>query len=130
MLPPQHRLRRSAEVTLVNQRGRRMAHPLVVVLLISRSEAESLPSRFAFVAGRRVGGAVVRNRAKRRLREIVRHHLGQIKPGFDFVVIARSGTATADFSELERAVLTLVSRAGVLMPAAAGTSGRGVTIQS
>lgn len=107
-----------------------MAHPLVVVLLLNRSEAESLPSRFAFVAGRRVGGAVVRNRAKRRLREIVRHHLGQIKPGFDFVVIARSDAATVDYGELERAVVTLVSRAGVLTPAAAGTSGRGVTTHS
>lgn len=127
MLPPQHRLRRSADVTLVNQRGRRLAHPLVVVLAMKRSAADGLPSRFAFVAGRRVGGAVIRNRAKRRLRETVRRHLRQLKPGMDIVLFARAHTADAEFDELDQAVMTLLSRAGVSYPATAGPSDRGAS---
>lgn len=117
MLPAQHRLRHAADVAQVNQRGRRWSQPLVVLLVLDRSEDIRPPSRFAFVASRRVGSAVVRNRAKRRLREIVRLHLPEIKPGLDCLVIARTSSAGAGYQDLEQAVLTLLARAGALTPA-------------
>lgn len=116
MLPAQHRLRHAADVAQVNQRGRRWSQPLVVLLVHDRSGDSRPPSRFAFVASKRVGSAVVRNRAKRRLREIVRLHLAEIKPGLDCLVIARTASANADYRELEHAVLTLLGRAGALTP--------------
>jgi len=69
-IPPAHRLRTSSEHTAVKQSGRalRARHCLVVVLA-----RPGEPAKVGFVASRRgVGGAVQRNRARRRLREIVR----------------------------------------------------------
>ena len=69
-------------------------------------------SRYGFSVGRRVGGAVVRNQVKRRLREILR--LSQLKPGWDIIFIARPPVAGADFAGLGRSVQNLLSRAGLL----------------
>ena len=69
-------------------------------------------SRYGFSVGRRVGGAVVRNRVKRRLREILRS--AQLKPGWDIIFIARPPTAGADFAGLDKSVQGLLSRAGLL----------------
>ena len=65
-------------------------------------------SRFCFVTGKRVGNAVVRNRIKRRLREVVRN--STTAAGWDSVLIARKGAGEADFKQLERAVHNLIRR--------------------
>lgn len=69
-------------------------------------------SRYGFSVGRRVGGAVVRNRVKRRLREILR--LLPLAPGWDIIFIARPQTASASFASLKKLVQGLLSRAGLL----------------
>ncbi len=57
--------------------------------------------RVGFTATRRVGGAVVRNRAKRRLREAARQLLPQLaRPGCDYVLIARGGTVSRPWPRL------------------------------
>lgn len=58
-------------------------------------------ARFGFTASRKIGGAVVRNRARRRLKEAVRLYAGPAaKPGFDYVLIARQGTLQRRFADL------------------------------
>ncbi len=58
-------------------------------------------ARFGFTATRKLGGAVVRNRAKRRLRALVRHLASRdAKPGYDYVLIAREGTLKRPFAAL------------------------------
>jgi len=66
-------------------------------------------SRFGFAIGKKLGGAVQRNKAKRRLREILR--ASPAGPGWDVVVIARAGAMTASFDELRVATLELLQRA-------------------
>jgi len=73
-------------------------------------------SRYGFAAGKRVGGAVQRNRAKRLLREAVRAHLSQIQAGWDMVWIARAGMARAVMTEVRSDVLTLLRRSRLLLP--------------
>ena len=63
--------------------------------------------------GRRVGKAVVRNRVKRRLREVVKGV--PISDGWDIVLIARREVAIVGFYELGRSAKTLLGRAGVLV---------------
>ncbi len=67
------------------------------------------PSRLAFVAGRSVGNAVVRNRAKRRLREAVR--MARVPDGWDLVISARAGTVTEPFDQLVKQLQEGIARA-------------------
>ncbi|MBK7896424.1 MAG: ribonuclease P protein component [Anaerolineaceae bacterium] len=120
MLPQPHRLKRSADIAQVRQQGRSWRHPLCILLV---NPGEDVASRFAFVASKRVGKAVVRNRVRRLLREAVRHHLDEIQPGWDCVWIARPRLLQASFAEVETAVLHLLAQAKLLSSAArtAGT---------
>jgi ribonuclease P protein component len=107
----QHRLRAQADFQRVRREGQSWAHPLAV-LWACRNELEH--SRFGFSAGRSVGGAVARNRAKRRLREIVRRELPQIAAGWDIIFTARAATVGAEFDAIALAVRELLRRAGLM----------------
>lgn len=111
MLQPPHRLRRSAELKRVRQLGEGYRHPLAVLVVLPNDLGIS---RFAFVASRRVGNAVQRNRARRLLREVVRLHMFQIEVGWDCVWIAREATPEAVYAEVETAVLHLLARSKLL----------------
>jgi ribonuclease P protein component len=113
MLASQHRLRRSADVQRVRQEGRRWHHSRFTLFVLEQPQDESSPSRFAIVAGRRVGKAVERNRIKRKFREIIRLHLSEIKPGHDFLLIAKPNAARASYWELDSGMVQLMARAGV-----------------
>ncbi len=65
-------------------------------------------------AGRSVGNAVRRNRAKRRIRAILRTLQPHIAPGWDLVVLARRPIHTADHAALHNALVRLLQRAGLL----------------
>jgi ribonuclease P protein component len=58
------------------------------------------PSRIGITASRRVGGAVVRNRVKRLVREFFRHHQERLQPAQDVLVIARAGAAKASYAQV------------------------------
>jgi ribonuclease P protein component len=73
------------------------------------------PWRAGFVISGRLGGAVVRNRVRRRLREIVRQHQHELRNGVWFVIIARQEAATASYSALKDEWLRLARRASILL---------------
>ena len=106
-----HRLRHRDDIARLRRSGRAWRHPLLV-LLLHRNELTY--SRFGFVASRRIGKAVVRNRARRLLREAVRLNIHQIESGWDCLLIARAKTPTATFSEIESAVLELLNRSQIM----------------
>ena len=73
------------------------------------------PWRAGFVTSARLGGAVVRNRVRRRLREIVRRHQHELRQGVWFVIIARYEAAAASYDALEDEWLRLAGRASILL---------------
>lgn len=84
-------------------RGYKWVMPGLVLQARARhdGDGETPPARIGFTASRRVGGAVQRNRARRRLREAVRSTLAPLaRPGYDYVLIARQGTLTRPWAAL------------------------------
>lgn len=72
-------------------------------------------NRVGITTGKKLGHAVVRNRARRRLREVYRLNEHRFKPGYDIVVVARSRCVDADFKKLTKAYLSLAQKAGILI---------------
>ena len=71
-------------------------------------------SRLGLTVGVKLGKAVVRNRTRRRIREAYRVHEGQFLPGYDLVVVARVRAGHARYREIERSLLSLADRLGLL----------------
>ena len=72
-------------------------------------------NRVGITTGKKLGHAVVRNRARRRLREVYRLNESLFKPGYDIVVVARARCVSADFQKLTKAYLSLAAKAGILV---------------
>lgn len=111
-----YRLQKNADFQRVRRQGKTWANKLLVL----NSAPNGLDrNRFGFSVSRRVGKAVVRNRAKRWMREAVRRQRDRISGGWDMIFIARSPMCEADFPAVERAVEQLLRRAHFLQDAKA-----------
>ena len=71
-------------------------------------------NRVGITVSKKLGHAVVRNRTRRRLREVYRLNEQKFAPGWDIVVVARTKAVEADFSQLTSSYLTLAKKAGLL----------------
>src|SRR6266478_6599157 len=103
--PPSGRLLRHADFERVYKQGRRHFAAHMTVFYLRRTEGEGM--RVGFTVGRALGGAVDRNRMKRRLREAVRLSRTSPGPAVDVVINPKKSVRTVEFSVL----LAEVSRA-------------------
>ena len=71
-------------------------------------------NRLGITVSKKIGKAVIRNRAKRRLREIFRINLPNIKSGYDFVLVARGRTASVSHQKLTEDFIAAAKAVGVL----------------
>ena len=71
-------------------------------------------NRMGYTVSAKLGGAVVRNRVRRRLREIARLNAPRLKTGWDLVVVARARAVGASYPELDRAYLDACAQLGLL----------------
>ena len=72
-------------------------------------------NRVGVTVSKKLGCAVVRNRVRRRLREVYRLNEQLFKPGYDIVVVARHRCIDADFRKLTKGYLSLAEKAGILV---------------
>jgi ribonuclease P protein component len=133
------RLTRSEDFKRVRRSGKSYAHPLVVLIVQTHDQrsttSEVVPGAFGgspvdkrsnpvdqpyvkigVAAGRTVGTAVYRNRAKRLLREAMRTLIPNIASGYDLILIARPRLPSATLEETKQALLVLLQRAQLLIP--------------
>ena len=73
-------------------------------------------NRVGITVSKKLGHAVVRNRVRRRLRDVYRLNEDKFQSGWDLVIVARSKTVSAQFSKLTAAYLQAAEKAGVLLP--------------
>lgn len=107
------RLKRRPEFLAVTASRRRWVAPGLILQAARRPEDSTLPPapRIGFTASRKVGIAVERNRARRRLKAAAERVLPQRgEKGFDYVVIARSETLTRSFADLIADLETALQR--------------------
>jgi ribonuclease P protein component len=107
------RLTRASEYERVKRGG--LSHRGKLLTLSAIAIENSGLCRVGFITSRRVGSAVVRNRARRRLREIVRRHQHDLRQGFWIVLVARRDAASASYRALEDEWLRLAKRASILL---------------
>ena len=101
-------LRSREDFAHLGERGRTRTDRLLVVHYAANTLQHD---RFGIATGRRLGGAVTRNRVRRRIREILRATPGVEGRGWDVLVVARPASASASFEELRNALLRLLAAA-------------------
>lgn len=107
------RLTRSIDFKRVRNAGKSYAHPLLVLVACPTTENTL---KVGITAGRSVGGAIERNRAKRLLREAMRLLLPIMRPGWDLILIARQPLPTATYEQVQATLSQLIRRANLFTP--------------
>jgi ribonuclease P protein component len=106
------RLTQSTDFKRVRRSGKSYAHPLVVLVVLNEG-GDNI--QVGVIAGKVIGEAVQRNRAKRLLREAFRSLLPRLRPGWKAILIARSPILTASFNDIQTSLERLFERANLLV---------------
>jgi ribonuclease P protein component len=109
-MPSVPMLRRRADFEALGRLGRARTTDLLVLRSLRTDRRES---RVGLSTPRTLGGAVERNRVKRRLREAMRRRMERIGPGWDLLVIARPAAATASMADLGEALDVLLRQSEI-----------------
>jgi len=104
-------LSRPEDFVALQGNGTVRSHPLLVIR-VRRTGLED--TRFGLSTGRKLGGAVVRNKVRRRIREALRVMAPSFQPGWDVLIIARPPVIGVDLPTLAGALQSLLRRGGVL----------------
>lgn len=104
-------LRHKVDFDAVGRRGTGRSTRLLVLKRLWTGRPET---RIGLATPRSLGGAVQRNRVRRLLRELLRERYGEMKAGWDLLLIARPGTGTASHAELGAELDSLLQRSDML----------------
>lgn len=112
MLPAKNQLKKKQDFGIVFQKGKGFKENFLYLKVVKNNLKTS---RFGFIISKKFSPkATVRNKIKRRLREIVKINLDDIKKGIDGVLIVIPGLQISDFWELEEIVNRLFRKAGIV----------------
>jgi len=110
-LPRRRRVTRSGEFAQAYEQGRKIVGRYMVAFLRSGAGAAL---RLGVVTSRKVGGAVERNRARRRIREVFRHARSGLSGNVDLILVARAARPEPSMEDLMKDFLSVARRAGLL----------------
>lgn len=106
------RLRKREDFSRIYRGGKSFANGQFVVYWSKQRIAD--PFRMGVSASKKIGNAVVRNRMRRMVKEIVRHQVDRIHPNIDFILIVRKPATAMQMKEMEKSVLHVLKKAGLL----------------
>lgn len=109
MLQKKLRMNKKTDFKKVFTKGRSYTSKHVVIYIFQEQ-----PVKFGIIASKKIGNAVKRNRAKRLLREIIRFNFSRLTKNCQMIFIARLGINGASYQEVERSVLSIWRRAGII----------------
>ena len=112
MLPKKNRLKNKKDFERIFKQGKSFKEDFLFLKIRKNNLKES---RFGFIVSLKVSKkAVLRNKVKRRLREIIKERLPEIKSGIDGVLIAQRNIEEKDFSEIKEVINKLFKKAKIL----------------
>jgi len=103
-----HKLKKNYEFKKVYNEGRYYVEKYVVMYIIKNN---STLNRIGFSVSKKVGNSVVRNRVKRRMKEVYRQFADNTKLGYDIVFTARVGSGSADYAIIEKNIISVLKKA-------------------
>lgn len=106
-----NKLKSKNSFQLVYGKGRTIVDGMSVFYILNNQEQDI---KMGFAVGKKLGCAVIRNRVKRRMREVFRMHQAELKKGYHIVWMARRKLTKADYKTFERVFLRLAKRAALL----------------
>jgi len=106
------RIKQGRDFAHIRQEGQRLVNGCLIANF-RRLPPEST-ARLGVITSRKVGGAVVRNRARRLLREAFRLHQHELAQPLDLVLVARPVISGKTFGQVEKDFLTTLRKAGLL----------------
>ena len=104
-------LKKNSEFRRIYARGKSAVTPYLVVYC---RKGRAPRNRYGYTVSTKLGHAVLRNRVRRRLREIVRLNEPRLKAGYELVLVARTQAVGAEYRKLERAYLTACKKLDLL----------------
>jgi ribonuclease P protein component len=108
------RLRNRADFSRVYRYGKSFANHQFVVYGCRRKDTEQF--RVGVSCSKKIGNAVVRNRMRRMIKEIIRHHENEIVTQMDLIFIVRKGALDMTYQEMEKSLLHVMRKAALLKP--------------
>ena len=108
MLNKKYRVSSKEDYNHIYKNGKKIQAKYIIVFLAANNREYD---RFGIVTSKKVGHAVQRNLAKRRIRAIIKNHLPTLKPGFDLVIVARYNIKDALYAALEKDFLNAIKKA-------------------
>lgn len=109
MLKRQFRLRQKSGFKTIFELGKSYSGKYVVVYVISKH-----PTRFGFIASKKVGNAIQRNRAKRLMREVIRINFLKIKEDIQIICIAKARIKGVSYSEVEKSMVYILEKVNAI----------------
>ncbi|MDP3013486.1 MAG: ribonuclease P protein component [Candidatus Subteraquimicrobiales bacterium] len=106
------RLSSSKEFDRIYKKGSSVANELLVLRFFKRKDDQQ--SKLGIITTRRIGAAILRNRARRLIREAYRKHADEVNDGYDLAIVPRRTIIGKKLCEVEEALLRLLGRAGLI----------------